>query len=95
VFGSRDEKGLFFEWKRLVPREKAELSYLKVFATTEWTEFSSLMQEFRSSTEELDVKPPVEPRSRQQHGYYGSNVRFGGGLASWTTLRFTIVRTLI
>ena len=109
--GSGDEKGLFFEWNRTSlleslffgqkPREKIELSYLKVFATTELTDFSSLMQGFRSSAEErvreLNVEP-VEPdpvHDDDDMDIVGGNVKFGGGLVSRTTLRFTIVRTLI
>jgi len=40
---------------------------------------------------ELDVKPPVEPDPDHDNSMdiMGGNVKFGGGLASWTTLRFT------
>lgn len=94
-FGSRDSDnaGLIFECPT---KSKAEVSYVKVFATTEPTDFSFLEQWFRSPTEdrlrELQVEPqdgpsaiPIESRG---------DLKFGG-IASWTTAMFTIVRTSI
>ncbi|KAF8333297.1 hypothetical protein F5887DRAFT_922119 [Amanita rubescens] len=90
-FGSRDGSGLLFECPA---KNKVELSYIKVFATKEKTDFSFLEQWFRSPTQdtlrELQVALPAGPSAPPGESIGG--LKFGG-LASWTTAMFTIVRT--
>ena len=95
-FGSRDsdQVGLVFE----CPTDsKVEVSYIKVFATTEATDFWFLEQWFRSPSEdrlrELQVESKTDSGPPLDESI-GRVVRFGG-LASWTTAMFTIIRTSI
>ncbi|KIJ45998.1 hypothetical protein M422DRAFT_46320 [Sphaerobolus stellatus SS14] len=99
TIGCGDEEGLLFTWKN--KDKEVELSYLKVFATKEHTNFSFLMQQYISPTEdrvrEHRLQQFPDPRSDLRVETMDDDlqtmtgkVKFGG-LAEWTTVRIGIV----
>jgi hypothetical protein len=96
--GSVDQEGLLF---RASPSPASEISYIKVFATKERTDFSFLKQLWKSPSEdrlrELAVSPfgndpdilePLEPPSVNDDA---ASMLFGG-IAAWADARIAIIR---